>query len=213
MAAESPRGGDPGWTATRLPASWRLPEPPRAKVEAPSIRLDADTEPRVTVTLPRRAFDVIEAACIRSGDLETGGWLSGHQPRNWHRDRAVLEATVAVRHSSTDSVDARYRRVRAVGRQDARRSPRRRRRLPRARRMAFTPGRRRDAERGRPRLLGAQARDDHRPRIESHHPDRRPPRPDRDSWRNPQITAWITRHARSSFGERMVCEPATVSVR
>jgi hypothetical protein len=32
------------------------------------------------------------------------------------------------------------------------------------------------------------------------------------SWRNPQISAWITRHARSSFGERMVCEPATVSV-
>jgi hypothetical protein len=31
--------------------------------------------------------------------------------------------------------------------------------------------------------------------------------PDRDSWRNPRITAWITRHARSSFGERMVCEP------
>ncbi len=34
-------------TATALPASWRLPEPSRAKVEPPSIRLDADTEPRV----------------------------------------------------------------------------------------------------------------------------------------------------------------------
>ena len=36
--------------------------------------------------------------------------------------------------------------------------------------------------------------------------------PDRDSWHNPRITAWITRHARSSFGERMVCEPAIVSI-
>jgi hypothetical protein len=32
------------------------------------------------------------------------------------------------------------------------------------------------------------------------------------SWRNPHISAWITRHARSSFGERMVCEHATVTV-
>lgn len=34
----------------------------------------------------------------------------------------------------------------------------------------------------------------------------------RASWNNPHIAAWITRHARSSFGERMVCEPAIVSV-
>ncbi len=33
-----------------------------------------------------------------------------------------------------------------------------------------------------------------------------------DSWARPPISAWITRHARSSFGERMVCEPAIVSI-
>jgi proteasome lid subunit RPN8/RPN11 len=34
----------------------------------------------------------------------------------------------------------------------------------------------------------------------------------RDSWIDPHVSAWITRYARSSFGERMVCEPALVSI-
>lgn len=33
------------------------------------------------------------------------------------------------------------------------------------------------------------------------------------SWAQSAVSAWITRHARSSFGERMVCEPAIVSIR
>jgi hypothetical protein len=37
-------------------------------------------------------------------------------------------------------------------------------------------------------------------------------RADRESWTRPVISAWVTRHARSSFGERMVCEPAMVRV-
>jgi hypothetical protein len=34
----------------------------------------------------------------------------------------------------------------------------------------------------------------------------------RGSWIDPTVSAWITRYARSSFGERMVCEPALVSI-
>jgi hypothetical protein len=50
-----------------FPSSWRLPEPPRAKVEAPSIRLDADTEPRVKVIVVRSAVEAISAECARRG--------------------------------------------------------------------------------------------------------------------------------------------------
>ncbi len=207
------RGGDPGWNATRLPASWRLPDPPRAKVEVPSIRLDADADPRVTVSLPRRAFEVIEAACIRSGDHETGGWLSGHQPRNWHRDRGIIEATVAVRHSSTDSVvldtdefvrwDAKMRADRRGGDGEFRAlggwhsHPV----------GAATPSAG-DLDCWACRLATLI---DPESSLTTLIVGRRDPH--RDSWRNPRITAWITRHARSSFGARMICEPAIVSVR
>jgi hypothetical protein len=47
-----------------FPESW-LPEPPRAKVEPPSIRLDADTEPRVKVIIARSAVVAIHAECSR----------------------------------------------------------------------------------------------------------------------------------------------------
>jgi proteasome lid subunit RPN8/RPN11 len=197
----------------QLTASWRLPDRQRAKVEPPSIRLDADTAPRVTVSLPSRAFAVIEAECVRSHDLETGGWLSGHQPREWHRDRGILEATVSVTRRSTDSVyldtdefvrwDAKMRAdrrdgggaFRALGGWhshpvgDA---------MPSAGDLdcwAHRLSTMIDPGSSLTTLIAAR-RD-----------------PDRDSWRNPRIRAWITRQARARFGERMVCEPATVSVR
>jgi hypothetical protein len=67
----------------QIPASWR-------KVDIPTIRLDADTPPRITVTLPRRAYDMIEAACIRSGGLET------LMRRDWSIPPTRVELTSAV---------------------------------------------------------------------------------------------------------------------
>jgi proteasome lid subunit RPN8/RPN11 len=197
----------------QIPASWRLPERPQRKADIPTIRLDADTAPRVTVNLPGHAFAVIEAACIRSGDLETGGWLSGHQPREWHRDRGILQATVSVRHRSTDSVtldadefirwDADLRADRREGGGDFRalggwHSHPVCAAMPSAADLDCWAHRLSTMiDPGSSLTTLITARRD----------------PDRDSWRNPRITAWITRHARSSFGERMVCEPANVSVR
>ena len=90
------RGGAPG--RAPFPSSWRLPEPPRAKVEAPSIRLDADTAPRVKVIVVRSAVAAITAECSRwRDDVETGGWLVGHRAYGWHRERTVTGATVAAK--------------------------------------------------------------------------------------------------------------------
>ena len=82
----------------QIPAHWRLPERSRAKVEPPSIRLDADTEPRVKVYVTASAYAAISAEAMRWGvEKETGGWLVGHRAWGWHRERTVAIATVAAR--------------------------------------------------------------------------------------------------------------------
>ncbi|HEX3330164.1 MAG TPA: Mov34/MPN/PAD-1 family protein [Gaiellales bacterium] len=181
------------------------------EIDAPSIRLDADTEPRVKVILVRSAVEAITAECLRWGDgVETGGWLVGHRAWGWHRQRTVTSATVAAKTRRLGKVmlDAA-----AFIRMDA----------------ALQASRGRDGDlRGigdwhthpmggdRPSDvdLRSQAREletigDHNVSLTSLIVTRRV---GSASWQNPQISAWITRHARSSFGERMVCEPATVSV-
>ena len=201
-------------TATRLPASWRLPKPQRANVEAPSIRLDADADPRVTVILVRSAVEVIDAECLQWGDdVETGGWLVGHR-------RGAGTA------SAPSPGDGRRPETRQRGQRRARRPTSSRGWTPDARRprdrdgdlrgiggLAHPPRRGRLAAERRPTCdcWACELATIGDPNV-SYHPDRRATRPGPRSWRNPQITAWITRHARSNFGERMVCEPAIVSV-
>jgi proteasome lid subunit RPN8/RPN11 len=197
--------------ATSLPAAWRLPEPARAKVDAPSIRLDADTEPRVRVIVVGSAVEAITAECLRwDGEVETGGWLVGHRAWGWHRERTVAIATVAARMRREGKVwldegeftrmDARLQAardrdgdLRGIGEWHTHPTG------------DATPS---EAD------LRCQARElatisDHNVSLTSLIVTRRD---GALSWRNPHISAWITRHARSSFGERMVCEPATVTV-
>ena len=197
-------------SATPLPASWRLQERPRAKVESPSIRLDADAQPRVNVILVRSAVEAIAAECLRwSDDVETGGWLVGHRTWGWHRERTVAIATVAARTRQVGKValdegeftrmDARLQAarnrdgdLRGIG--DWHTHP------------VVGDSRPSDAD------LRCQAREldtigDHNVSLTSLIVTRRE---GSASWRNPQISAWITRHARSSFGERFVVEPAIV---
>jgi proteasome lid subunit RPN8/RPN11 len=208
-ATRSTRAASPG--RAPFPESWRLPEPPRAKVEAPSIRLDADTEPRVKVIVVRSAVAAITAECSRWRDhVETGGWLVGHRTFGWHRERTVTSATVAatLRKAGKVTLDegdfvrmdmqlqARRDRdgdLRGIG--DWHTHP-------------IGTGRPSEAD------LRCQARElatigDHNASLTSLIVTRRD---GRESWNNPHISAWITRHARSSFGERMVCEPALVSI-
>jgi len=198
--------------AARFPSSWRLPEQ-RAKVEAPSIRLDADTEPRVKVIVVRSAVAAITAECSRwQDDVETGGWLVGHRTFGWHRERTVTEATVAAEARKVGKVlldEGDFVRMdrelqalrdrdgdlRGIG--DWHSHP-------------IGVGRPSEAD------LRCQARElatigDHNVSLTSLIVTRREAA-FRGSWIDPHVSAWITRHARSSFGERMVCEPALVSI-
>jgi proteasome lid subunit RPN8/RPN11 len=165
----------------------------------------------VKVILVRSAVDAITAECLRWGDeVETGGWLVGRRGWGWHRQRTVTSATVAAKTRKAGKValdegeftrmDARLQAsrdrdgdLRGIG--DWHTHP-------------MGESRPSDAD------LRCQARElatisDHNVSLTSLIVTRRQ---GAASWRNPQISAWITRHARSSFGERMVCEPATVTV-
>ncbi len=197
----------------QIPAAWRLPERPRGKAVAPSIRLDVDTAPRVKVFVTRSAYESIIAEAMRWGsEVETGGWLVGHRAYGWHRERTVTDATVAaqVRKAGKVALDTGE-----FSRMDARLQKTRDRDGGDLRGIGdwhthpMGGGRPSDAD------LRCQAVDlatiaDHNVSLTSLIVTQRD---GRDSWRNPQISAWITRHARSSFGERMVCEPAIVSTR
>ncbi|HEX3332179.1 MAG TPA: Mov34/MPN/PAD-1 family protein [Gaiellales bacterium] len=207
------RGGDPGWNTTPVPASWRLPEPARAKIDAPSIRLDADAEPRVRVTVARSAVEAITDECLRWGDdVETGGWLAGHRVFGWHRERNVAIATVAARVRKAGKValdEAEFTRMDAQLQAGRDRSGDLRTIGDWHTHPPDSIGQPSEAD------LRCQARElatigDHNVSLTSLIVTRRD---GALSWRNPQISAWITPHARSSFGERMVCEPATVNVR
>ena len=204
FASSASRGGD-------LPERWRLPEPSRAKVAVPSIRLDADTAPQVHVSISHSAYEAITAEAMRCDGVETGGWLVGQVAHGWHRDRSVTDATVAARARKPGSValDAG-----AFARMDAR-----------LHKMRDRDG----ALRGigdwhthphsgdgwpseadlRCQALDLATISDHNFSLTSLIVTRNKRF---ESWARPTVTAWITRHARSSFGERMVCEPATVNV-
>jgi proteasome lid subunit RPN8/RPN11 len=209
-ATRSARVAAPG--RAPLPASWRLPDRPRAKVEAPSIRLDADTEPRVKVIVVRSAVAAITAECSRwRDDVETGGWLVGHRAYGWHRERTVTGATVAAKVRKAGKValdDDDFVRMDAS-----------------LQKMRDRDGDLRGIGDWHTHPMGGDARPseadlrcqafdlatiaDHNVSLTSLIVTRRD---GRESWNHPQISAWITRYARSSFGERMVCEPALVSI-
>jgi proteasome lid subunit RPN8/RPN11 len=192
-----------------MPASWRLPERPRAKVvEAPTIRLDVDIEPRVTVHIARSALDAILTECRRDPTLETGGWLIGRVAPGWHKDHDVLGALPAAKIRTRDSV--------ALDPEEFRRTD--------ARLLADGGDFRCVGDwhthptgggRPSPADVRCQARDlatfaDHNHSLTSLILTERD---SIESWTRPHVSAWITRFARSSFGEQMVCEPAKVAVR
>jgi proteasome lid subunit RPN8/RPN11 len=196
----------------QIPASWRLPERPRAKVEPPSIRLDADTAPRVKVFVTSSAYESISAEAIRWGsEKETGGWLVGRRAFGWHRQRTVTSATVAarVRKAGKVTLDAdEFTRMDAQL-QEMRDRAGNLRGIGDWHTHPTGEGRPSEAD------LRCQALDlatigDHNVSFTSLIVTRNART---DSWARPQITAWITRYARSSFGEQMVCEPAIVSLR
>jgi hypothetical protein len=208
-ATRSVRVAAPG--RAPFPSSWRLPEPPRAKIDAPSIRLDTDTEPRVKVIVVRSAVAAITAECSRwRDDVETGGW---------HRERTVTSATVAAtgRKAGKVTLDEgdfvrmdrqlqaqrdRDGDLRGIG--DWHTHP------PADSRPRQADLRSRPSEADlRCQALELATIGDHNASLTSLIVTRRD---GRESWTNPHISAWVTRHARSSFGERMVCEPAIVSV-
>jgi len=176
--------------------------------------LDADTEPRVKVIVVRSAVAAITAECSRWQDaVEPGGWLVGHRTFGWHRERTVTEATVSakVRQAGKVALDEgdfvrmdtelqalrdRDGDLRGIG--DWHNHP--------------MDGGSRPSEAD----LRCQARElatigDHNVSLTSLIVTRRE-EAFRGSWNNPQISAWITRYARSSFGERMGGEPALVSI-
>jgi Prokaryotic homologs of the JAB domain len=180
------------------------------KVAVPTIRLDVDAEPRVSVHIARSAHTAMVADCRRHRGMETGGWPIGRVAAGWHKDRDVLGALPAVVARTGGSVrldPGEFRRTdtrlhagdgdfRCVG--DWHTHP---------------------AGGGTPSAadLESFALDlatiaDHNHSLTSLILTQRDGAFD-DSWARPNVSAWITRHARSSFGERMVCEPATVSVR
>jgi proteasome lid subunit RPN8/RPN11 len=191
------------------PASWRLPDRPKAKVAVPTIRLDVDTEPRVTVHIARSAHTVMVADCRRHRDMETGGWLIGRVAAGWHKDRDVLGALPAVAARTRGSVrldpeefrrtdtrlDAGEGDFRCVG--DWHTHPT----------GAGTPS----AADLKSFALDLATIADHTSSLTSLILTQRAGAFD-DSWARPNVSAWITRHARSSFGERMVCEPAMVKI-
>jgi proteasome lid subunit RPN8/RPN11 len=210
-ATRSVRDADPRRNAAPFPESWRLPERSRATVEPPSIRLDADTAPRVKVILVRSAFVAITAECSRwRDDAETGGWLVGHRAFSWHRERTVTSATVAatLRKAGKVTLDE-GEFVRMDTQLQAQRD-----RDGDLRGIGDWHTHPMGGSRPSQADLRCQARElatigDHNVSLTSPIVTRRD---GRESWNNPHISAWVTRHARSSFGERMVCEPAMVSV-
>ncbi len=200
---------------TRRPGAWQLP--PRAPKrlpngEAPSVRLDADTEPRVTVHISKSAMTSIADECARCGEFETGGWLVGPRAPAWHADHNIVEATVAANGRTRSSVyldasaflamDEHLVSERRSGKGFDLRATGDWHSHPGcvatpsagdiacwARDLATLT----DADASLTSLIVTQ-------------------REGRDSWARPVVTAWITRHARSSFGERFVVEPAIVSI-
>lgn len=209
-SAEDYAAAEEAWQRKVAPA-WRLPEPHTTR-DAPSVRLDGDTAPRVKVVLARSAWDAITAECQRCGEVETGGWLAGPPAATWHHNHSVTHATVAasartamsVRLSTDDFVrlDSQLRDDARSGRGENMRAL--------GDWHTHTYG---DATPSETDLRG-WARDldtigDHNMSLTSLILCRRQ---GRDSWALPIISGWVTRHARSSFGERMVCEPATARI-
>jgi proteasome lid subunit RPN8/RPN11 len=102
-AAEMAWQASGGFAGTAGRERWRLPEPSRTTVETPSIRLDADTSPRVKLNLSNHAYETITAECNRFGNLETGGWLTGHPAFSWHGERSITGALSAASKRRSDS--------------------------------------------------------------------------------------------------------------
>ncbi len=164
-------------------------------------RLAAATSRPASWRLPPRA-----PKCLGAEDPSIGRRAWG-----WHRERTVTSATVAARVRKAGKValdDAEFTRMDARL-QAAREHGGDLRAIGDWHTHPVGDSRPSDAD------LRCQARElatigDHNVSLTSLIVTRRE---GSASWRNPHISAWITRHARSWFGEQFVVEPAIVHVR
>jgi len=150
--------------------------------------------------------------CARCGEFETGGWLVGPRAAAWHADHTVVEAAVAAKARTLSSVALDATAFLAMDEHLVAE----RRRGKRFDLRVIGDFHSHPSGHGTPSEgdLESWARDlatiaDDNASLTSLIVTRRD---GRDSWARPIITGWITRHARSSLGERMVVEPATVKV-
>jgi proteasome lid subunit RPN8/RPN11 len=176
------------------------------------VRLDADAEPRVTVHIAKSAMDALVDECARCGGHETGGWLVGPRTAAWHGDHNIIEATVAATARTRSSVALDTAAFLAMDEHLV--SERRRGKGFDLRAIGDWHSHPSSVATPSENDLQCWARDlatiaDHNASLTSLIVT---PRDGRDTWARPVVTAWITRHARSSFGQQMVVEPATVTL-